>query len=198
MLCKNQVCWSTRHTWFAKIVPKETPNLNFHYKSTIFFSWEFIDVYTGSAELWDLNFAYDWSIEDHLFFPWIISKIFIKWLEVGSPFGLGAKKLIYQAQILFWKFNPKGKKSWEMSWQNLHETQALKQGRMGSNPGNQTSSTKIGGERYIGEIPLNCCKISDVRRFGKIVPGGTEIFAAFLTSFVSRHWSNSGGMASDR
>lgn len=33
-----------------EFVPKKDPNLNFHYKSS-FFSWEFIDAYTGSAEL---------------------------------------------------------------------------------------------------------------------------------------------------
>ena len=197
MLCKNQVCWSTRHTWFAKIVPKETPNLNFHYKSTIFFSWEFIDVYTGSAELWDLNFAYDWR-SPFFFFPESSPKFSSndwRWVHL---LVWGQKNLYTRHKYFFESSIPRAKKNWEMSWQNLHETQALKQGRMGSNPGSQTSSTKIGGERYIGEIPLNCCKISDVRRFGKIVPGGTEIFAAFLTSFVSRHWSNSGGMASDR
>ena len=113
MLCKNQVCWSTRHTWFAKIVPKETPNLNFHYKSTIFFSWEFIDVYTGSAELWDLNFAYDWSIEDHLFFSLNHLQNFHQMIGGGFTFWFGGKKTYIPGTNTFLKVQSQGQKKAE-------------------------------------------------------------------------------------
>lgn len=135
------------------------------------------------------------------FYPWIISKFFIKWFEVGSPFGLGAKQLVYQAQILFWFQGQE--KSWEFPrdvMTKLAWNPSLEASTAGWVPILVTKHLrqKSAGRDILEKIPLNCCEISDVRRFGKFAPSGTEIFAALLTSFVSLYWSNSGGMASDR
>ena len=125
-------------------------------------------------------------IEDHLFFipessPNCSSNDW-RWVHL---LVWGQKNLHTRHKYFFEISIPRAKQTWEFPRDVMtkHETQALKQGRVGSNPGNQTSSTKIGGERYIGENPSELLRNFGCSEIWENCSRRHRNFAAFLTSF---------------
>ena len=123
----------------------------------------------------------------------------------GFTFWLGGKKNLHTRHKYFFEISiPRAKQTWEFPRDVMtkHETQALKQGRVGSNPGNQTSSTKIGGERYIGENPSELLRNFGCSEIWENCSRRHRNFAAFLTSFcfpiLKQQWRDGGVIGSDR